>query len=271
MGQSKTNTESSGVDSTQAGRQAQIWGAGNALAKQDLAPMDPSIARAQAAYGQQMQGGNLGMQALSGDSGAVSQLMNPYTQNVTDAVNAQYGHEAGNIINESSARAGAAGAFGGSRGAVVQGTGLAQLGQQQALTIAQLQQQGYTQAQAQAQVLAGMGQNATGASAQLGQYQTQQGQMAQSHALDTLGQTNAMAGSHGGTDTKTQSGDLLGDVVNLGKTAASFFSPGAGSMSGASAAGNNAINNSDYLKNLNTSAANINIGNLGYGNSGLGG
>ena len=41
-------------------------------------------------------------------------------------------------------------------------------------------------------------------------------------------------------------------------------------MSGVSAAGNGAINSSDYLNNLNTSA-NINIGNLGYGNSGFGG
>ena len=163
------------------------------------------------------------MQALSGDSGAVSQLMNPYTQNVTNAVNSQYGHEATNIQNQASARAASAGAFGGSRGAVVQGTGLAQLGQQQALTIAQLQQQGYTQAQAQAQVLAGMGQAATGASAQLGQYQTQQAQAAQSHAFDTLAQTNAAAGSHGDVGSKTQSGDLVGDIANLGKTASSFM------------------------------------------------
>jgi hypothetical protein len=217
----KSSTTTAGVDNVTAGRQHEVFAAGQALAKQQLAPVDPSIAAAQHQYGQTVQAGNLGMSALSGNADAVQQLTDPYQQQVIDATTAQFGKTADQVQNNVAARAAAAGAFGGSRAAVTQGVAVGNAAIQQNQMIAQLRSQGYSDAQARAQVLAQMGQAATGASANLGMYQTQQAQAAQSHNFDTLAAARQAAGDHGTTQTKP--GNLLGDVEGIANTVSNFF------------------------------------------------
>ncbi len=224
MGKSKTTTQS--VDNVTAGRQHDVFSAGQALAKQQLAPVDHSVYQARDNYSNAANQGNLGLSALSGNADAVRQLSNPYTQQVVDATTAQYGKSANQLQDSIAARAASAGAFGGSRAAVAQGVGLGNLANDQTLATAQLRSQGYQQAQQQASQLAQLGQNANGQLGNIGQYLTDQGRAAQSHNFDTLARANAAAGQHG--TSQTQPGSLLGDLGGIASLGASFLVPGAG-------------------------------------------
>jgi hypothetical protein len=219
MGKSKT--QSTGVDNVTAGRQHAVFAAGQALAGQHLAPVDPSVAAAQRNYQGAASAGNLGLQSLSGDQGAYSHLANPYQQNVTDAVNAQWGRQAANVSDTIAARAQAAGAFGGSREAIAQGQGLSDLANNQMQQIAGLQYQGFNDTQNRAAQLANLGMSANGAAAGIGQYQTQQAQAAQSHPFDVLQSANSSLQPHG--QTQTQSGNLWGDVLGGAAAVKSFI------------------------------------------------
>lgn len=252
MGKSKT--QSSGVDNTTSGRQDQVWGSANALANQQLAPVNGAVGQALGNYQGVAHAGNLGIGALSGNPADVQQLMSPYQQQVIDQVNNQYGRGAAHITNSVNANAAAAGAFGGDRAAIAQGQGLSDLANQQALQVAGITNQGYGQAMNQAGQLANLGMGANGAAANIGQYLTQQGQAAQAHSFNTMQQAYGTAGNHG--QTQTQSGSLLGDIAGIGSTVAGMFGGGGGGGN-ASQNGMTAINQSPYLNNLNTTTPNI--------------
>lgn len=216
MGKSKTQTQ--GVDNVTAGRQHDVFAAGQALAGQQLAPVNGAVNSALSNYQNAATQGNLGLSALGGNTAAVQQLTNPYTQQVIDQSNAQFGKTANQAQNSIAARAAAAGAFGGDRAAVSQGVALGNLGIGQNQLDANLNLQGYQQAMGQAGQLAQLGLGANGNAANIGQYLTQQGQAAQSHNFDVLQSANSSLQPHG--QTQTQGGNLFGDILGGASTVA---------------------------------------------------
>src|ERR1035437_415299 len=75
-----------------------------------------------AGYGTSQQtAGQTGLNALSGDPNAVSQLMNPYINQVVGATQASYAKTGTQAVNSVDANATQMGAFGGSRNSVAQG------------------------------------------------------------------------------------------------------------------------------------------------------
>lgn len=114
------------------------------------------------------QAGNLGFGALSGNQAALSSLLNPYTQNVIDANNANWQHTNAQTANQIADLATRGGAFGGSRYGVALGTALANNNGAQQTQTANLLSQGYNNAIGQATNLAGLGFQGAGLNSNLG-------------------------------------------------------------------------------------------------------
>lgn len=112
--------------------------------------------------------GATGAAALGGDAGAVASLMNPYQQQVIDAMNKQFATSNQGVANQLDANATAAGAFGGSRADVAKGAALAANQQNQNAQIAQLLSGGYSNAMNQAATAAGLGLQGAQGGVQLG-------------------------------------------------------------------------------------------------------
>lgn len=112
----------------------------------------------------------LGGAAIGGDPNAFAQFQNPFQQNVIDSVGQQYDQLRGQAHMEANDAATKAGAFGGTRHAVMEGARLGQLDQGQASTVAGLQQTGFNDAQARAQFAANFGMGALGQQFQAGDY-----------------------------------------------------------------------------------------------------
>src|ERR1019366_4010502 len=108
-----------------------------------------------AGYGTSQQtAGQTGLNALSGDPNAVSQLMNPYMKQVVDATQASYAKTGTQAVNSVDANATSMGAFGGSRNGVAQGVASANNTLNDNRQIAGLLGSGYSQAMGQASTLA---------------------------------------------------------------------------------------------------------------------
>lgn len=137
---------------------------------QTVAGASPLMTSAAQQY-QQLGGlAGLGGAAMAGDQEAFSKFMNPYQQNVVDAVGQQYDQlrsQAHLGANDAATRAGA---FGGSRHAVMEGAQLGQLDQGQAQTTAGILQSGFNDAQQRALQAANFGMGALGQQAQMGDY-----------------------------------------------------------------------------------------------------
>jgi hypothetical protein len=127
---------------------------GNRVASAD--PYSLSAAAGQAGMGQNflgMQfGGNLqpydqagatGARALGGDQASIDKLMNPYQQNVIDAMGTQYDRMRAKAQLGSNAEATQAGAFGGARNSLVTGERMGALDRAQGSDIANLLSGGY--------------------------------------------------------------------------------------------------------------------------------
>lgn len=112
--------------------------------------------------------GGLGLDALSGNTAATQQLMNPYQQQVIDANNAQWQHVNQQTQNQINDRATRAGAFGGSRQGVATGTALAANNQSQQGQTAGLLQGGFSDAMNRASQLASGGYAGAQSNANLG-------------------------------------------------------------------------------------------------------
>lgn len=115
-----------------------------------VAGANPATQAALTQYGQVGGLAGLGGRALGGDAAAFGQFMNPYQQNVIDQVGNQYDQLRSQAHLDANDAATRAGAFGGSRHAIAEGARLGQLDQGQAATVAQLQQQGFNDAQGRA-------------------------------------------------------------------------------------------------------------------------
>lgn len=115
-----------------------------------------------------------GMSTGPGYAQSIQNYSNPYTQNVTNALQSLYSQQNAQQQAQIQGNATSHGAYGGDREAVAQALAAQQENLAQAPTLAQVQQQGYQQAQQetnqQQQTLAGLGQQ------QIGEFNTQQQQ-----------------------------------------------------------------------------------------------
>ena len=152
---------------------------------QPVPGLDPASREAMENFRRMAQGGGLGFNALSGDQGAISQLMNPYLSNVIDATKGQYGDLAALTSRSVADRATQAGAFGGSRHGVAEGVALGELGKGMGQQLAGLQYSGFNDAMGRAQAMANLGLGASGQLASLGDY-ARQVQMSQDPAMRNL-------------------------------------------------------------------------------------
>lgn len=123
-----------------------------------------------AQYQKYADGGLNGLAALSGDPAAMQRFMNPYQQQVVDASNANFAKTNQIVGTQADSAATAAGAFGGSRAAVVKGAAQGEAQGAHDQQIAGLLDQGYSNAQTQAGNAANLGLGATGNIANIGDY-----------------------------------------------------------------------------------------------------
>lgn len=194
---------------------------------QPIPGVDPLTTQAIGGFQQAANAGTLGLNALSGDQGAINTLMNPFQQDVLNQVKSQYGDLANLATNNVNDQATAAGAFGGTRHGVAEGVALGQLNKDMGNQLAGLQYQGYTDALGRAGQLANLGMGANDALNQLGEYQRQVAMqqdpaMRQLQILQGLLAGNPIAMSQ----TTTQHGSLLNGILGLGATAAGLgFNP----------------------------------------------
>ena len=158
------NKSHSGPTKATNRRASDIYGA----AQQAAASIPTSVTGAQNYYTGAQGAGQLGLDALTGNAGAQQQFMNPYQQQVIDRLNEQFGVQnqmTSNLVNDQATRAGA---FGGSRHGIAQGTALAENARNQGLQVAGLLNSGFEGAQNRAAQVAGMGFDAAGQGANLG-------------------------------------------------------------------------------------------------------
>jgi hypothetical protein len=105
-----------------------------------------------------------GQAALSGDTAAMQNYMNPYQNQVLDQMNSQWGRLSHNVTNSINDQATQAGAFGGSRQGVAEGVGQGELANNMANQMSNLTYSGFQNAQnlagQQAAGLQGLGQYA---------------------------------------------------------------------------------------------------------------
>lgn len=159
------NKGTSAIDNSSQDYMKRVRAAAEAAGKAGPSPL---VGGATDYYKQMMGGGNLGLGALSGNAGDVSQLMNPYQQQVVNSMNANWDQADQRTMNEVNDRATQAGAFGGSRNGVATGTALAQNSMNRNSQIGGLLYGGFNDAMGRAQTLAGMGAYGAGQNANLG-------------------------------------------------------------------------------------------------------
>lgn len=182
--------------------------------------LPPEISQAQQQYGQYASAGQQGLAALSGNTAAQQQYLNPYQTNL-DPYWALARQQAVGSAND---QATLEGAFGGGRNDVTQGTALAGIASAQG----QQQYQAFLDAMQRAQSAAGMGLGAIGAGAFLPQ-QYQSGQ---------LGLLQQALGPYGQQQSQQMHHDPFSQLLGLGLTAGGFLLGGpAGAAAGAGASG----------------------------------
>lgn len=221
MGKSKGSTTTTTAPDAQSQEyMRQAWAAAQGAAGSPGTPVNGLSTDAARGFGGFAQAGNLGLRAMSGDAGAISQFMDPYQQHVIDSLNTQYGHDRESTMNSVNDAATAAHAFGGSRHGVATGVALGELGRGHEAQVAGLLDSGYNNAMSRAGSMANMGFGANGALAGLGEYM---------HGVDVSNDprmrqyqflTGAMAGMpHGSTTTATQTNGHNGVTGALGGAA----------------------------------------------------
>lgn len=140
----------------------------NAARKAGQGGPSPLLGGASDFYTSMMGAGRTGMDALSGDQGAIQGLMNPYQTNVVDAANRNFDLGNANAMRSVNDAATRAGAFGGSRHGVASGVAIGENERNRGNTVSGLLYGGFNDAMGRAGQLAGMGFGAAGANANLG-------------------------------------------------------------------------------------------------------
>lgn len=147
--------------------------------------------------GQRAATGILGMPGFGPES--YRQYMNPYESQVVDATRADFGRARDMASQMTDQQATAAGAFGGSRQAVLEGTRLGEIDRAEADALARLRYGGFRDANQMA---------LTGQGANIEQY------------LSALRAANLGMGPTSGTTTQVQPGNFFADVFKTGLGAA---------------------------------------------------
>lgn len=161
-------TTNNGQQSVDTNTRNQLGAIQNAYGAAGAAGPGPLLTGA-AGYGTTAQGaGNLGFGALTGNQNAINTLMNPYINTVIGANDANAAKAAQQGTNQLNAQATAAGAFGGSRQGVAEGTMLANNQMNLNTLNANLLNSGYGTAMGQASGLANLGFSGAGLNSQLG-------------------------------------------------------------------------------------------------------
>jgi len=160
--------------------QGQQQAIANALS--GVGPFQPFLQQGSAAVGQ----GIAGAQGASYDPTSYQQFMDPYTEDVIARTQADIADKGRQQQNQAQASAVGAGAFGGSRQAVLQGQIAADTMDQQARTGAQLRSQGFQQAQQAAQQAANQQLRQAQLTGQLGTAQAGLGQLGQQMGVQDI-------------------------------------------------------------------------------------
>lgn len=201
------------------------------------ATMDPALLQALQGYQGYAQAGQTGLTALSGGA-------NPFMNQYLDTLNPVYDQIRAQSLGSIGDQAQLAGAFGGSRHGVAEGTALGQIGQNQAASHIDA----YNQSQGRAAQAAQLGLAGLGGQGNLAQYMQEYPQLFASRQLGLL---NQGIGPYGQTQTTKTKSDPFSQLLGIG----SFFLPGgplAGLFKkGASANGMGASGNfmGDWLQN----------------------
>ena len=160
--------------------QGQQQAIANALS--GVGAFQPFLQQGSAAVGQ----GIAGAQGASYDPTSYQQFMDPFTEDVIAATQADIARQGRMQQNQAQASAVGAGAFGGSRQAVMQGEIARNVMDQQARTGAQLRSQGFQQAQAAAQQAANQQLRQAQLTGQLGVSQAGLGQLGQQMGVQDI-------------------------------------------------------------------------------------
>lgn len=164
-GSRETQNSQTGVDKTTQDRMTALWNAGQQAGNAGPSPLVTGAADYNA---HAMHGGDIGMDALTGNPQAVNLLMNPYQSNVIGGINSQWDQNDQHTMNAVNDRATQAGAFGGSRYGVATGTALAQNNMNRNQQVGGLLYGGYNDAMQRAAQMQGMGAQAGAINANLG-------------------------------------------------------------------------------------------------------
>lgn len=196
----------------------------------------PSDATNQAAktYGLFANGGASGLNALSGDADAVGKFMDPYLKNVVAGTNAQFGQDLSQLNTNADSAATQAGAFGGSRAAVVKGAAQGQLALGHEQQVAQLLSGGFSDAMSRAGQVANLGLAGAAGSQDVGAYLRE---LAQQQANPGVEQLKIMQGGvtapNSTTSTEQKPGSnwlqTIGGIAGIG---AGLFGGGPGGIIG---------------------------------------
>jgi hypothetical protein len=225
------------------------FGSGLNTGRQFSSGLDPHAQFTNYSTQPYQQAGQTGAAALSGDQSAISKLMNPYQQNVVDAVKGQYDKLRNQSVMDVNDIATKGGAFGGDRQALLQGARLGELDQGQASTIADLLHGGYNDAMGQANSAANLGLGG-------GQLNLGQGQLGANYALGAGDQR--LRGQQAGADwdmgvgNQMLQGQGLASQYNLGRSGQQLDAYGGmnqAAQGGLGAAGD-LFNAGDYLRNV---------------------
>lgn len=219
-GQRQSQTGTTNIDDQTQQRLKQMWDAAQSAG---AAGPSPLVGGATDYNSGLMKAGATGAAALGGDASATQQLMNPYQQQVIDAMRAQAGvtnQQGMNTISDAATRAGA---FGGSRQGVATGTMLAQNSRDLNSNIGGLLSTGFDNAMTRAANSAGLGFNAAGANANLGMGGVGSPQQ---WLLNMLNQ--AYKGPMGSTSSGTTTGTYAGAQFDPLKLFASAMGGGGG-------------------------------------------
>lgn len=186
--------------------------------------------------------------------GGVEGYMNPYQQQVMDAMQSQFARQRAEAQQTGQQQATLSGAYGGSRGAILEGQLMGDVNRQEAMQMGQMLQGGYTQAaqqmlserQRQMQMAnlgmgslgsaagqqAGMAGQLYGMGSDLQQIQQRQQQEALYRAQAGLGMLQGSVGPYGSTTSQTgPGGSVLGGAAG-GAMAGSAFGPWGAAIGG---------------------------------------
>lgn len=198
-------------------------------ASQGYTVAGPSDATKTAAdtFGQYAGAGANGLAALSGDPAAAARFMDPYTKSVIAGTNAQFAQDSAALDNNADSAATAAGAFGGSRAAVVKGAAQGQLALGHQQQVAGLLSSGFSDAMSRANSVANLGFAGAQGSQDVGAYLRELQQQQQNPDAERLRLLQAGVTAPASTTSTTQEPgtnwlQTVGSIAGIG---AGLFGP----------------------------------------------